>query len=106
MNVQYIVTVSVGSDSYRHVTEATYDIGQSGGRSECTVLIVGSNSPRSCDRGHLNNLKCFTYGTSFFQHSAAPFWRKCRGNLCSPSIMQPNVPEVLIVPDLRALIWE
>jgi len=100
------IVLSVGSDSHKHVTEVTYDMGNSGSRSECIVLSVGNDPPRSCDRGHLSHLKCFMYGTSHFQHSAAPFWRKCRGTLCSPCIMQSNVPKVLIVPDLRALIWE
>jgi len=44
----HTATVSVGSDSYRHVTEVTYDIGNSGSYSECTVhivtLSVGSDS--------------------------------------------------------------
>ena len=31
------VTVSVGSDSYRHVTKVTYDIGKSVSHGECTV---------------------------------------------------------------------
>jgi len=35
-----MVTVSVGSDSRRHVTEVTYDIGNSGRHSECTVRTV------------------------------------------------------------------
>jgi hypothetical protein len=34
------VTVRVGSDPYRRVTEVTYDIGNSVGHSECTVLTV------------------------------------------------------------------
>jgi hypothetical protein len=83
----HTVTVSVGSDSYRHVTEVTYDIGQSGIRNECTVPSVGSDPPRSCDRDHLSHLKCFMYGTSLYQHSAAPFWLKCRVTLCSPCII-------------------
>jgi len=91
------VTVSVGSDSYRHVTEVTCDIGQSGSHSECTVLSVGSDPPRSCDKRSPKPPEMFY---------VAPFWRKCRGTLCSPCIMQPNVPKVLIAPDLRAPIWE
>jgi hypothetical protein len=43
-------TVSVGSDSHRHVTEVTYDMGNSGSHSECTVhtvtVSVGSDSYR------------------------------------------------------------
>ena len=34
------VTVSVGGESYRHVTEVTCDIGNSGSYSECTVHTV------------------------------------------------------------------
>jgi len=34
------VTISVGSDSHRHVTQVTYDIGNSGSYSECTVHTV------------------------------------------------------------------
>jgi len=44
----HTVTVSVGSDSHRHVTEVTYDTGNSGSHSECTVhtvtVSVGSDS--------------------------------------------------------------
>ena len=69
--------------------------------SECWKWL-----PQTCDRGHLSHIKYFMYGTFLFQHSAAPFWRKCRRTLCSPCIMLPNVPKLLIVPDLRALIWE
>ena len=36
----HTVTVSVGSDSHRHVTEVRYDIGNSGSYSECTVHTV------------------------------------------------------------------
>ena len=44
----HTVTVNVGSDPHRHVTEVTYDIGKSGSHSKCTVhtvtLSVGSDS--------------------------------------------------------------
>jgi hypothetical protein len=36
----HTVTVSVGSDSHRHVTGVTYDIGNSGSHIECTVFTV------------------------------------------------------------------
>jgi hypothetical protein len=36
----HTVTVSVGSDSYRHVTEVTCDIGNTGSHSECAVHTV------------------------------------------------------------------
>ena len=46
----HTVTVSVGSDCHRHVTEVMYDIGNSGSYSECTVhtvtVSVGSDSYR------------------------------------------------------------
>jgi len=35
-----MVTVTVGSDFYRHMTEVRYDVLNSGSHSECTVQTV------------------------------------------------------------------
>jgi len=51
----HTVTVSVGSDSYRHVTEVTYDTGNSGSHGECTVRKVTVSAGRDT-HGHVTEV--------------------------------------------------
>ena len=53
----HTVTVSVASDSHRHVIEVTYNIGNSGNDSECTVHTV-TVSVASGSYRHVTEVTC------------------------------------------------
>jgi len=81
---------NVGSDSHRLVTDVTYDIGNSGSHSECTVHTVTVSVGRDHHR-HVTEVTYAIYSVSFtkrfhFHHSAAtPFLHTCTGTFAHPT---------------------
>jgi len=81
----HTVTVSVGSDSYRHVTEVTYDTGNSGSHGECTVRKVTVSAGRDT-HGHVTEVMYVIWsfscmGLPHIQQSATPSHTSAQGLL-------------------------